>query len=71
VSLVYFGGAPIPSTFVSQTELRATIPAHLLRVGTIRVSVVNPKPHEFTDLGATSNTLPFMVKFRNPAKSAR
>ena len=71
VSVVYFGGAPIPSTFESQTELRATIPAHLLRVGTVRVSVVNPKPHEFTDLGATSNTLPFMVKFRNPAKRAR
>jgi imidazolonepropionase-like amidohydrolase len=70
VSVVYFGGAPIPSTFVSQTELRATIPAHLLRVGTIRVSVVNPKPHEFTDRGATSNALPFMVRFRNPAKSA-
>ena len=71
VSVVYFGGAPIPSTFISQTELRATIPAHLLRVGTIRVSVVNPKPHEFTDLGATSNSSPFMVKFRNPAKRAR
>jgi imidazolonepropionase-like amidohydrolase len=70
VSVVYFGSAPIPSTFVSQTELQATIPAHLLRVGTIRVSVVNPKPHEFTDRGATSNTLPFMVRFRNPAKIA-
>jgi len=70
VSVVHFGGVPVPSTFVSQTELRAMIPAHLLRVGTIRVSVANPKPHEFTDRGATSNALPFMVRFRNPAKSA-
>ena len=70
VSVVHFGGAPIPSTFVSQTELRAMIPAYLLRVGTVRVCVVNPKPHEFTDRGATSNALPFMVRFRNAAKSA-
>jgi hypothetical protein len=70
-SIVYFGGVPIPCTFVSQTELRATIPSHLLRVGTMRVSVINPKPHEFTDQGATSNALPFMVGFRNPSKGTR
>ena len=68
ISVVYFGGVPIPCTFVNQTELRATIPSHLVRVGTMRVSVANPKPHEFTDQGATSNALPFMVGFRNPAK---
>lgn len=70
VSVVHFGTAPIPSIFVSQTELRAVIPAHLMRVGTIPISVANPKPHEFTDRGATSNTLPFMVKFKNTARSA-
>ena len=63
VSVVCFGGAPICSTFVNQTELRATVPSHLLRVGTIPISVTNPKPHEFTDRGGTSNGLPFMVKF--------
>ena len=70
VSVVYFGGVPIPCTFVSQTELRATVPAHLVRVGTIRVSVANPKPHEFAGQGATSEALPFMVGFGNPAKRA-
>lgn len=70
VSVVYFAGAPIPSTFVNQTEMRATIPSYLVRVGTMRISVVNPKPHEFTDQGATSNALPFMIRFRDPVKSA-
>jgi hypothetical protein len=69
VSVVYFGTAPIPSTFVSQSELRASIPSHLLRVGTIRISVINPKPHEFTDRGATSNALPFMVRFAAPPRA--
>jgi imidazolonepropionase-like amidohydrolase len=69
LSVVYFGAAPIPSTFVSQSELRALIPSHLLGVGTIRISVMNPKPHEFTDRGATSNGLPFMVRFAAPPKS--
>jgi len=68
VSVVYFGNTPIPAAFVSQSELRAMIPAYLMRVGTIPVSVVNPKPHEFTDRGATSNPLPFMVKFRSSVK---
>lgn len=70
VSIVYFGGVPIPCTFVNQTELRATIPSHLVRVGTVRVSVANPKPHEFAGQGATSNALPFMVGFKNPARRA-
>ncbi len=70
-SVVCFGGAAIPSTFVSQTELKATVPARLLRVGTIPVSVANPKPHEFADRGATSNSLSFMVKFASPAEISR
>lgn len=67
-SVVCFGGAAIPSTFVSQTELKATVPADLLRVGTIPISVANPRPYEFTDHGATSNSLPFMVKFAKVAQ---
>ncbi len=70
LSVVCFAGEPIPSQFVDQTELHATIPGYLLRVGTMRISVTNPKPHEFTGEGATSNTLPFMVGFKNPAKRA-
>lgn len=67
-SVVCFGAAAIPSTFVSQTELKATVPADLLRVGTIPISVANPRPYEFTDRGATSNSLPFMVKFAKVAQ---
>ena len=69
LSVVCFADEPIPSTFVSQTELRATIPAYLLRVGTMRISVINPKPHEFTGQGATSKALPFMVMFRDRGKN--
>ncbi len=69
-SVVCFGGVPISSTFVSQNELQATIPSHLLRVGTIPISVVNPKPYEFTDRGGTSNGVPFMIKFANLAEGA-
>jgi hypothetical protein len=70
LSVVCFADEPIPSTFVSQTELRANIPAYLLRVGTMRISVINPKPHEFTGQGATSSALPFMVMFRDRGKNA-
>ncbi len=69
LSTVCFGGAPIPSTFVSQTELHATIPAYRLCVGTIPIYVSNPKPHEFTGTGAMSNPLPFMVRFNTQVKS--
>jgi len=69
-SVVCFGAAAIPATFVSQTELKATVPARLLRVGTIPVSVANPKPYEFTDRGAISNSLPFMIGFARTARIA-
>ncbi|MFQ5540201.1 MAG: amidohydrolase family protein [Candidatus Binatia bacterium] len=65
VSSVCFGGCRIPTNFVSQNELVATIPSHLLKVGHVPVSVVNPKPHEFRDRGGTSNPLAFLVKFGN------
>jgi imidazolonepropionase-like amidohydrolase len=69
VSVVCFGGSPVATKFLSQSELAATVPSHLLRVGTIPVSVVNPKPHEFSDKGATSNTVPLIVKFAKPAQA--
>ena len=62
-SVVCFGESPILTRFVSQKELVATIPSHLLRVGTIPLSIVNPKPHEFPDKGATSNAVNFIVRF--------
>jgi hypothetical protein len=62
-SVVRFGGSPVPTRFLSQNALAATVPSHLLKVGTIPISVVNPKPHEFSDRGATSNAVKFIVKF--------
>jgi hypothetical protein len=63
VSSVCLGGCRLPTNFVSQKELVVTIPSHLLKVGNFPVSVVNPKPHEFRDLGGTSNPIAFIVKF--------
>jgi imidazolonepropionase-like amidohydrolase len=62
-SVVRFGATPVPTRFISQTALAAAIPSHLLKVGTVPISVVNPKPHEFADKGATSNAMKFIVKF--------
>ncbi len=70
-SIVCFGEAPIPSSFVSQTELRAVVPAYLHHVGTISIHVTNPKPHEFAGQGATSNSLPFIVRFKTAAENCR
>ena len=67
VSLVTFGGVPLETQFVDQSELSAAVPSHLLRVGTIPVAVVNPLPHEVPDRGATSNAVPVIVRFRKAA----
>jgi imidazolonepropionase-like amidohydrolase len=69
-SVVTFGGERISTRFVSQKEFTAVIPPHLLKVGTICVAVVNPKPYEFPDRGGTSNTLPFIVRFSKLAEAA-
>ena len=69
-SVVRFGGSPVAARFLSQKELVATLPSHLLRVGTIPLSIVNPKPHEFPDRGAASNAVPFIVKFARGAQIA-
>ena len=70
VSCVCFGGCRVPTTFVSQSELSARIPSHLNRTGTMAVFVINPNPHEFPDIGGTSNSVPFIVKFARPARAS-
>jgi imidazolonepropionase-like amidohydrolase len=62
-SVVRFGGTPIPTRFISQERLMATLPSHLVRVGTFRIEVINPKPREFPDQGGISNSLSLIVKF--------
>lgn len=59
-SVVLFDGQRVPTTFVSDTQVKAVIPAPLLqRVGTFPVSVWNPKPQ-----GGTSGDAKFIVAFR-------
>lgn len=59
-SLVGFDGQWVPTTFVSETELKAAIPGELLkRVGTFPVTVWSPRP-----FGGMSPDVKFMVKFR-------
>ena len=62
-SVVWFGTSPVATRFISQTELTASVPSYLIKVGVIPVTVVNQKPHETPDRGGTSNDLPFIVKF--------
>ncbi len=62
-SVVWFGASPVATRFISQTELTASVPSYLIKVGVIPVTVVNQKPHETPDRGGTSNDLPFIVKF--------
>lgn len=60
-SIVQLDGAPLATSFVSATELRATIPgSKLTAVGTLRVSVGTAPPG-----GGASKELPFNVE--NPA----
>ncbi|MDP2602373.1 MAG: amidohydrolase family protein, partial [Deltaproteobacteria bacterium] len=68
-SVVYFGASPVPTKFLNQQDLSAVIPRHLLRVGTVPLTIVNPRPHEFPNLGATSNGLPFMVRFSSTGQA--
>lgn len=62
-SVVRWGGAPRPTTFVNSTRLRAEIAAgDLADQGVILVSVENPAPG-----GGTSNEVPFEVSEFAPA----
>ena len=64
-SYVRFGGSPIPTHFISQEKLTAILPSHLVRVGTLPIVVINPKPREFPDRGGISNPLFLIVTFAN------
>ncbi|MEK7335080.1 MAG: amidohydrolase family protein [Candidatus Binatota bacterium] len=69
VSVVCFGGSPVATRFVSQSEVAARVPSYLLSVGTVPVSVVNPKPTEWSEGGGTSNSVPFIVQFPRAGKA--
>lgn len=59
-SVVLFAGERVPTTFVKDTELKASVPGRLLkRVGTFPIAVWNPKPQ-----GGISGDVKFIVKFR-------
>jgi len=68
-SLVRFGGSPIPTRFISQDRLVTLLPSYLVRVGTLPIDVVNPKPNEFPGK-RISNSLPVIVKFARLAGAA-
>lgn len=62
-SIVQLDGAPLATTFVSSTELRATIPTgKLASVGTLRISVGTSPPG-----GGASKEIPFAVENPVPA----
>lgn len=63
---VLFNGAPVAKTFVSATELSATIPAaSLLAAGEFPLTVQNPPPG-----GGLSSPLVFRVQYAAPVLSA-
>ena len=62
-SVVQWNGSNLTTTFVSATQLTATIPAtNIAAAGTARVTVFNPAPG-----GGTSNALTFTITSANPA----
>ncbi|MDQ3012585.1 MAG: PKD domain-containing protein, partial [Acidobacteriota bacterium] len=61
-SVINFGGQNRPTTFVSNSQLTAAIPASdLASPGTVNITVFNAAPG-----GGTSNALPFTVSPPNP-----
>ncbi len=63
---VRWNGAPVPATFVSPTEMTATIgPALIAVAGTAGVTVVNPPPG-----GGTSNLATFIINNPVPVLSS-
>jgi hypothetical protein len=63
-SVVQWDGVALPTTFISNTELRAVVSSALLATpGTIRVTVVNPVPDSDAQ---TSNALTFTVGLVTP-----
>src|SRR5439155_1393048 len=62
-STVNWNGAPLATTFVSSTQLTATVPASLVATaGTASITVVNPTPG-----GGTSNVQTFTISATTPA----
>jgi uncharacterized protein (TIGR03437 family) len=61
-SVVNWGGQSRTTTFVSNSQLTAAIPASDLNTaGTVNITIFNPAPG-----GGTSNALPFTVNLPNP-----
>ena len=62
-AVVTFGGAFLPTTFISSTELTATGTATSAQAGTVQVTVINPDPGSLTsnafalEVGTSANTL--------------
>lgn len=57
---VVFDGVPVPTEFVSETQLKARIPEQLLRnVGSYAVQVINPRPG-----GGDSAPVQFIVRYQ-------
>ena len=65
-SLVLFDGQPVPTRFISETELEATIDADkIVRAGTYAITVKNPEPIQRAEWGGgTSNPANLLVNFR-------
>ncbi len=65
-SLARFDGKPVPTRFVSETELEVTIEANrITRPGTYTITVTNPEPVQNSEWGGgTSNPASLLVNFR-------
>lgn len=62
-AVVMFDGLRVPTTFVNERQIKATIPSRLLqRPGSFPVVVMNARPG-----GGVSNDLKFYIRFREPA----
>jgi hypothetical protein len=64
-SAVYWNGIELPTTYVSDTQLIAQVPAaDILTAGSASVTIVSPGPG-----GGTSNALNFTINAANPTPS--
>ncbi len=63
---LHFDGQPVPTRFISETELEATIDADkIVRAGTYAITVKNPEPVQRAEWGSgTSNPANLLVNFR-------
>jgi hypothetical protein len=64
-SAVYWNGSELPTTYISDTQLIAQVPAiDIAAAGTATVTIVTPSPG-----GGTSNALNFTINAANPTPS--